>query len=336
MLSRVADSLYWMSRYIERSENIARLLDVNLQLQLDFEDMDDATLKEHWEPVIRAAGEENLFYEIHDRADSETVTNFLTFESKNKSSILSCVKLARENARMVRDQISTEMWECLNQAYLFLKSNNSVRVWVSGPYAFYKQIQDYSHLFRGLTDATFSHSEGFHFMQVGKFLERADKTSRILDFKYHILLPSLEDVGGAVDAVQWGAILRSCSAFEAYNRLFVSSVSPKKVHDFLIFDDHFPRSIKSCVRELDQNLHAISGCALMEHSNNAERVSGQILSELKYGSIEEAFRFGLHEYLTQLQASFIEIGKAVYDTYMFHPRLDLATEIAAQQQQQQQ
>ncbi|CAI8257314.1 MAG: Uncharacterised protein [Opitutia bacterium UBA7350] len=336
MLSRVADSLYWMSRYIERAENIARLLDVNLQLQLDFEELDDKKLKAYWEPVIRAAGEEELFYEIHERANSRSVTDFLTFEARNKSSIMACIMAARENARMIRDQISVEMWECLNQAYLFLKSKNALNVWESGPYEFYKKIQDYSHLFLGLTDATFSHSEGFYFMQVGKFLERADKTSRILDFKYHVLLPSIEDVGGAVDAVQWSAILRSCSAFEAYHRQFVSAVSRDKVHEFLIFDDHFPRSIKSCVLELDRNLHAISGCPLSKYSNQAERLSGQILSDLKYDSIEDAFSFGLHEYLGKLQNRFIAIGKAVYDTYMFHPRLDLAAEIAAQQQQQQQ
>ncbi|MFP4069046.1 MAG: alpha-E domain-containing protein [Verrucomicrobiota bacterium] len=335
MLSRVADSLYWMSRYIERAENIARLLDVNLQLLLDFEDMEGDKLKEHWEPVIRAAGEEKLFYELYDEADSTSVTDFLTFNRENKSSVISCMLAARENARMIRDQISTEMWQCLNQAYLFLKSNNAKQVWESGPYEFYKQIQDFSHLFLGLADSTFSHKEGFYFMQVGKFLERADKTSRILDIKYHILLPSVDDVGGAVDAVQWGAILRSCSAFEAYHRLFVSSVNPLKVSDFLIFNEDFPRSIKFCVRELNNNLHRISGCTLNQYSNEAERVCGRILSEMTYSGIDEAFHTGLHEYLTGLQRQLIEIGKAVFDTYMFHPRLDMATEIAAQQQQQQ-
>jgi len=334
MLSRVADSLYWMSRYIERAENIARLLDVNLQLLLDFEEMDGDKMKEHWEPVIRAAGEEKLFYELYDEADSTNVTDFLTFNRENKSSVISCMLAARENARMIRDQISSEMWQCLNQAYLFLKSNNAKRVWDSGPYEFYKQIQDYSHLFLGLADSTFSHKEGFYFMQVGKFLERADKTSRILDIKYHILLPSVDEVGGAVDAVQWGAILRSCSAFEAYHRLFVSSVNPYKVSDFLIFNEHFPRSIKFSIRELDRNMHRISGCPLNQYSNEAERHSGRILSEMTYSGIDDAFNRGLHEYLTGLQGQLIEIGKAVFDTYMFHPRLDMATEIAAQQQQQ--
>lgn len=334
MLSRVADSLYWMSRYIERAENVSRLLDVNLQLLLDFEEMDDVKLKEHWEPVIRATGDEELFYKLYDVADSKNVTDFLTFNRENPSSILSCMIAARENARMIRDQLSTEMWQCINQAYLFLKSNNAKRVWDSGPYEFYKQIQDYSHFFMGLTDSTFSHTEGFYFMQMGKFLERADKTSRILDIKYHILLPSVEEVGGALDAVQWSAILRSCSAFEAYHRIYVASVDPLKVADFLIFNDHFPRSIQFCVREMDKNLHRISGCPMDEYSNAAERSSGRLLSELKYNTITDAFDMGLHEYLEGMQKRFVEIGGEVYQSYMFHPHIDMASEIASQQQQQ--
>ena len=336
MLSRVADSLYWMSRYIERAENISRLLDVNLQLLLDFEDLDDLKLKEHWAPIIRVTGDEELFNELYDQADSASVTDFLTFNRKNPSSILSCMMAARENASMIRDQLSTEMWQCINQAYLFLKSNNAKQVWDSGPYEFYKQIQDYSHYFIGLADATFSHTEGFYFMQVGKFLERAEKTSRILDIKYHILLPSLEEVGGAVDAVQWAAVLRSCSAFEAYHRIYIASVNPLKVADFLVFNDYFPRSIQFCVREMDKNLHRISGCPSGEYSNPAERASGRILSELKYSTIRDAFDQGLHQYLKALQDRFVEIGGQVYETYMFHPHVDMNEEIASQQQQQQQ
>ena len=336
MLSRVADSLYWMSRYIERAENIARLLDVNLQLLLDFEAMDDDKLKEHWEPIIRAAGEEELFYELYDQADSRSVTDFLTFNRDNTSSVISCMFSARENARMIRDQISTEMWQSLNDAYLFLKSNNAKKVWEDGPYEFYKHIQDYSHLFQGLANSTFSHTEGFYFMQVGKYLERADKTSRILDIKYHMLLPTVDDVGGAIDAVQWGAVLRSCSAFEAYHSLYVTRVSPLKVSDFLIFDGNFPRSILFCARHLDSNLHKISGCNLGVYSNEVERVSGRLVSELTYGNIGDAFKSGLHEYLIQLQDRFVEIGEAMFKNYMFHDREDMATEIAVQQQQQQQ
>jgi len=186
-----------------------------------------------------------------------------------------------------------------------------------------------------MTDSSFSHTEGYYFMQVGKYLERADKTSRILDIKYHILLPSVEDVGGAIDAVQWGAILRSCSAYEAYHSLYVSSVNPMKVSDFLIFNQNFPRSILFCVRHLDSNLHRISGCDMGYYSNKVERFSGRLVSDLTFGNIEDAFSEGLHEYLKRLQDQFVGIGKAMFDNYMFHPKLDMATEIAAQQQQQQ-
>ncbi len=334
MLSRVADSLYWMSRYIERAENIARLLDVNLQLLLDFKKLDDAKLKEHWEPVIRAAGEEELFSKLYGRAESQSVTDFLTFSPGNPSSVISCMFSARENARMIRDQISSEMWECINHAFLFLKSANARQVWTSGAYEFYKRILEYSHLFQGLADSTFPHRDGFYFMQVGKFLERAEKTGRILDIKYHMLLPSVQDVGGAVDVVQWSAVLRSCSAFEAYHQLFVSRVDPVKVSEFLIFNDDFPRSIHFSVRQLDANLHRISGCRPGEYSNQAERASGWLLSELAYGNIEDVVNQGMHEYLGLLKRRLVEIGKAVFETYMFHPRIDLATEIAAQQQQQ--
>jgi uncharacterized alpha-E superfamily protein len=334
MLSRVADSLYWMSRYIERAENIARILDVNLQLLLDFETLDDARLKEHWEPIIRASGDEALFYELYDAPTSHNVTDFLTFCRENRSSILSCMLAARENARTIRDQISLEMWECLNQSFLFLNSSNARSVWDSGPYQFFKQIQDFSHLFQGLTESTFSHGEGYHFMQVGKYLERADKTGRILDIKYHILLPSVRDVGGAVDAVQWGAILRSCSAFEAYHRLFVASVEPWKIAEFLIFNDLFPRSICFSIRLLDEYLHRISGCPAGRYSNEAERVCGRLLSDLRFGNVNDVFAFGMHEYLAGLHQRLAEIGKAVYESYMFHPRVDIAAEIATQQQQQ--
>jgi len=195
MLSRVANSLYWMSRYIERSENVARLLDVNLQLMLDFADFNDQQLKEHWLPILCSAGDEKTFFKLYDRANSENVTEFLTFREENPNSIISCLFTARENARQVRDQISLEMFEAINECYLFLKSKNAHEVWKFGAHDFFEQIKKYSHLFQGLTDSTFLRTEGYEFINLGKFLERADKTTRILDLKYHILLPSVADVG---------------------------------------------------------------------------------------------------------------------------------------------
>jgi uncharacterized alpha-E superfamily protein len=330
MLSRVANSLYWISRYIERAENVARVVDVNLQLLLDFQHLDDKRLKEHWDPIIRTMGSEDLFYKHYKEANSQTVTEFLTFQTENPGSILSCLFLARENARMVRDQVSTEMWEEINRMYLFLKSTSARKVWKSGPSEFYKQIRESSHLFQGLTDATVPHSEGWEFMQVGKYLERADMTTRILDVKYHILLPNPQDVGGTVDTIQWVAVLRSCSAFEAYHSIYVADVEPWKVAEFLTLSEEFPRSIRFCVKSLDAALRRISGIATGHFSNQAEKLSGRLLSELNFSSIDDIFKVGLHEYMDGLQNRFNEIGNGLQETYMFYPTTDLEEEIELQ------
>ena len=207
MLSRVAHSLYWMSRYIERAENISRLLDVNLQFLLDFQGLEDNFPEEHWDSILASLEDRALFGTIHQTADSRNVTDFLALDLRNPSSILSCVNSARENARMIRDQISAEMWETINELYLYLKARTAAEIWATGPYEFLQDIKRHSHLFQGLTESTYSRNEGWEFIQFGKLIERADKTTRILDVKYHILLPSAEDVGGAVDTAQWQAVL---------------------------------------------------------------------------------------------------------------------------------
>ena len=336
MLSRVADSLYWMSRYIERSENLTRLMEVNLQLMLDFESLDDERIKAHWEPIIRSTGDEELFYKLYDQADSETVTDFMTFSEKNPNSVLCCVMAARENARMVRDQISTEMWEVINKLYLFLRSNSSKQVWKHGAHEFYERIKEFSHTFSGLVDATIMHDEGYNFVQLGTFIERADKTTRILDIKYHILLPAASEVGGAVDTAQWVAVLRSASAYDAFHRIYVGDVNPAKIADFLIFSSEFPRSIRYCVNQIDRYLHRISNTSVGGFSNEPEKACGRLVSDLTYSSIDDVFRQGLHEYLDGVQLALNEIGGSTFDTYMFLPPIDLAEEIHQQQLQQQQ
>jgi uncharacterized alpha-E superfamily protein len=237
---------------------------------------------------------------------------------------------------MVRDQISTEMWEEMNRMYLFVRSKQARRLWKTDPYDFYKQIKDGSHLFQGLTDSVYPHNEGWEFIQIGRFLERADKTARILDVKYHILLPSLRDLGGAVDAVQWSAILRSCSAQEAYHQVYVDSVSPWKVAEFLILSEDFPRSIRFCCQRVDDALRKISETPDQEFSNTAEKFSGRLFSTLNYSSIDDIFASGLHEYLEQIQKDLNRIGEAIFQTYFFYAPTDLESEIRQQQQQQQQ
>lgn len=336
MLSRVADSLYWLGRYVERMENVARLLDVNLQLVLEYEGLEGEALKSYWEPVILTTGEVDRFYEHHEVADGNTVMDFLTFSRDNPNSILSCIASARENARMIRDQISSEMWETINRLYLDLRGCNAQQVMDDGPYEFFKMLKNASHHFSGLVDGTFPRGDGFRFLKLGMFLERADKTTRIIDVKYHVLLPAAHDVGGALDVAQWMAVLRSCTALEAYQRVFVSDVVPGKITDFLILSENFPRSIRYCILQIDRTLHEISGVPPGRFSNEAEKHSGRLLSELSYTSIDDIFNRGLHEYLDEIQQSLNEIGESIFDTYMFLPPVDRDSEIQQQQMQQQQ
>ena len=321
----------------ERAENTARLLDVNLQLLLDFNQLDDQTLKEHWLPILKSANEEEAFFQHYQQADSRNVTEFMTFCLENPNSVVSCISAARENARQVRDQISIEMWEVLNLAYLFFKDGEAETLWQggAGAGALYDKVKSYSHLFQGLTDSTFSRSEGYEFLQFGKYLERADKTSRILDVKYHILLPKVTDVGGAVDTAQWQAILRSASALEAYRRFYMTEILPIKVAEFLIYSESFPRSIRFCLIELDQYLNRL-GNAQNRYTTATERSFGRLLNDLRFTSIEDIFNRGLHEYLTLVQKVLEELNDHIFQTFMYYPPTDRESEIRVHQQESQQ
>jgi uncharacterized alpha-E superfamily protein len=313
MLSRVADSLYWMSRYIERAENNARLAAVNLQLLLDLANQPQAQQQRN--PIISSLEEDELFASLYDKLDGNAAIDFVTLQKTNPNSILSCLSLARENARTTSEQISSEMWEQINRLYLFVKSDTGKKLLRSSPTEFFKRIIAGSHLFQGVTDATMTYSEGWDFIRIGKLLERADCTSRILDLKYHILLPSGEKVGGNVDTLQWMAVLKSCSALEAYRKIYVGQVAPWKVAEFIITHSAFPRSIRFSVDCFDSALHHISGSSESKYANEAERLSGQLRSDLDYVRIGDIFNFGLHEYLEKIQERLVEISDALHATY---------------------
>lgn len=315
MLSRVADAAFWLSRYMERAEANARILDVNIQLLLDFEDQNAGTVQQHWQPILATLEDQELFSELYDGITGDAVMAFVTFEKKNPHSIISSVTFARENARMVREQISSEMWEQLNRLYLYLHSPAARSAYIDSPIDFYRSLVDSLHSFQGITDATMTHGEGWQFLQVGKYLERADSTSRVLDIKYHILLPLGEQVGGNVDITQWMAVLRSCSAMEAFLKISHGQVTSWGVAKFLILHDTFPRSIRFCVDSLDVALHHISGCDRAHFSNEAERLCGMLRSNLDYTNIETVFSTGLHQYLDQTQLRLIEICNALVKTY---------------------
>ena len=337
MLSRVAGNLYWMSRYLERAENQARLIDVNLQILLDFGQIGAETLKAHWLPVLRSSGDEEQFFKLYDMADNESATDFLTFRLENPNSLISCISNARENARQVRDQISSEMWEVLNDAYHFIQGASAKKIWNEGASAFYDQIKRFSHLFQGITVSTFSRVEGFEFIQFGKYLERADQITRLLDIKYHILLPKASDVGGAVDTAQWHAVLRSASALEAYRRYYVADILFKKVVEFLLFDENFPRSLKFCCEQMASFIHLITEASaettLSEEPMERFKNFSRRLSKL---SVDEIFNSGMHQFLDTAQIEVGAIGAHLYTSLMYHPPVDLQAEIRFQQQQEQQ
>ncbi len=310
MLSRVADSVYWMSRYVERAENVARYVDVSLHLILDL----PGGLAEQWEPVVRVTGDYGQFASRYQEANKENVIEFLTFDRENASSIVSCLRTARENARSIREIISSEMWEELNDFYLAVHDPKAGERARESPHDFFHSVKRASHLLEGVTNATMSHSEAWHFNRVGRTLERADKTSRILDVKYFLMLPDARDVGTPVDDLHWSAVLRSASAFEMYRKRW-GQVSADQIAQFLLLDRQFPRSVLYCVTKAAESLHAITGTPSGQFQNSAERRLGQLVSELDYTDIGEVVGQGLHEFLDDLQTKLNHVGDSIFETF---------------------
>lgn len=310
MLSRVADSVYWISRYVERAENVARFIDVNFQLMLDEAGGGDR----QWQPLVNTTGDHEDFNKRYGAATQENVINFLTFDTQNPNSILSCLRLARENARTVREIISSEMWLQINKFYLKVNSAAENCNWLDSANEFFTEVKEDSHLFTGITDATMAHNEAWHFCRLGRMLERADKTSRMLDVKYYILLRSADDVGSPFDDIQWAAVLRSASAFEMYRKRH-GRISPQGVVEFLILDQEFPRAIRFCLVAARDSLHAISGTPLGTFRYQPEKLLGQLCSDLSFVSLDEIIGHGLHEYLDDLQTKVNAIGAGIFETF---------------------
>lgn len=310
MLSRVANSIYWMARYIERAENTARFVDVNLHLMLD----GHVESEEQWEPLVIISGDLKEFKERYGSPTKDNVIQFLTFDRENPNSIISAVSSARENARTVREVISSEMWAQVNKFYFTLLEAEKSGVALDTPYDFYNEVKLRSHMFIGTTDTTMSHGEAWHFERLGRLLERADKTSRILDAKYFMLLPRVEDVGTPIDNIGWAALLNSASAFEMYRKKF-RTITPKNVALFLILDLKFPRSIRYCLLKAQVSLHEITGTVIGTFTNKAERRLGRLRSDLDYANIDEIISVGLHEFLDGFQTKLNGVGDAIFDTF---------------------
>jgi len=254
---------------------------------------------QEWFAPLNITGTLFPFSGRHDRVCAREVLHFMALDPENPSSIYACARQARENARAVRGSITSEMWEVLNATWLEMQQMDEDKLQARGISAFFDWVKERSHLFRGVTFGTMHRDDAYEFARLGTHMERADSTARILDVKYHILLPSVKDVGGAVDYYQWSAVLRSVSAFEAYRKVYRDVITPLKLAELLILRDDIPRSLRFCVKQV---------CETLGHVQNAQsgetlRQAGQILANLQYGRISEIFANGLHEYLTEFLES---------------------------------
>ena len=309
MLSRVADSLFWLGRYTERAENYARFIDVNNNLALDL----PPGVKEQWRPIITATGDDFLFNQGKQKATREHALHFLAFDDQNPNSILNSVSMARENARQIRESISIEIWEVLNELYHYMKACVKKKIWLKEHAECYKRMRNQLQLMGGIAYDTAPRMQGWYFMQTGQYLERADKTSRILDVKYHILLPSVDSVGTPIDFLHWNALLKSVSGFNTYRRLY-GKLNPTYIVEYLVLSKTFPRSILFCLQAAETCLHEISS-SKGGFSNPAEKEIGMLRSELEFAEVNDIFNRGLHEYLDQLQMRINKISDAIYRQY---------------------
>lgn len=309
MLSRVASSMYWLARYVERAENVARFIEVNQNLMLDLPDA-----QQQWEPLVVTTGDEDAFKSRYADYAKRSVLEFLSFDLKNPSSIRSCVCAARENARSVRGNLSTEIWEGLNTFYLEINAAAADPRTRDDPQDFYQRVKQQSHLLVGIMEATMSRGEGWHFCHMGRLLERADKTTRILDVKYFLLLPTPGHVGTPTDEVQWSAVLRSTSALEMYRKKH-HTILPHLVVDFLLLDREFPRAAHYCLQAADESLHAITGTPQGTFRNAAEQRLGQLRAEIAFTHVNDVVRAGLHEFIDGLQVRLNLIGDGVHESF---------------------
>lgn len=311
MLSRVADTLFWLGRYVERAENYSRFIDVNHNLCMDL----PPGMKEQWEPLIAATGDRDPFNaQFGNKYHKENAIYFLAFDESNPNAIISTIAQGRENARMVRESIPKEIWEALNALHHYVKSGKRRKVWKKpDPHEFFEQVKNQVHLINGIADSNSPRTQAWYFTQIGKLIERADKTSRILDVKYHYLLPSVEEVGSPLDFLHWTALLKSVSAFNAYKHLY-QKIQPDHVAEYLIFNRYFPRSILYCLTSIEEYLHEISQ-AKRSYSNPAEKAIGSLRSKIEFADINDIFKEGLHEYLDTVQAGLNNISNCIHEQY---------------------
>ncbi len=304
MLSRPADHLFWMARYIERAENLARLLDVTWQMSLV--PQSEAAANQNWQAVLTLNSLDRAFAERYATVNAENVLKFMVTDAENFSSIYSCLRLARENAHAVRGTLTAEMWETMNATWLEARDKSFEQLFNAGIGEFFEWVKMRSSLSRGTTLGTLLQDEAYHFIRLGTLLERADNTARILDVKYHVLRPQ-DESEGATDFYQWGALLRSVSAFEVYRKVYRDVITPERVAELLILKNDMPRSLHFCLNGVIKNLELVAN----RHSGETLRQAGLLHAQLHYGRIEDILEHGLHEWLTDFMDRIYALGDGI-------------------------
>lgn len=322
MLSRVADHLYWMSRYLERAEHTARLVDVSLYHLLD-QKSDYAV--QRWKRLL-----DSLRITTMDELmnDSYSVVQSLTFDESNAASIVSCISRARDNARQVREHLSTEMWEHLNRLFLRIHNTSMDDIWFTDPHEFLVSVKEGAQFFQGLTDSLMTHNEGWHFIRVGRFIERTWATAALIDVHFRTSSLSTDTASGEntlddLEYLEWVGLLRSCSAFEAYCRVYTANnISPEGIAEFLLLNAESPRSIRFASVMMQGALQAIAKVTRAPSNLRVERLVGRLRSTLEYDQIEDIFD-DIHSYLAQIQRQCDSIQKSLFQTYISYP-IDVA------------
>ncbi len=317
LLSRVAESLFWMGRYVERAENTARLLDVTYHGRLEPQQFDVAGATNTWEALVATLGLADEYEKRHDEVTELNVIEFLTVDRQNGSSIVSALASARENARSVRDFLSSETWVATNRLYHATAQRNLHLILADGLYDFCDTIRQGTQLFHGTAENTSLHDEGWFWLRSGVLMERSDMITRIVDSKYHILMSSLDDVGGALDRHQWAALLRSVSGYEAFRRTHAEGVESVSTIGFLLLDEQFPRSLRASVDSLHDAIERATEGAEPRLRNPAMRRITQLRNQLRYETAETLVGSGLHEFLRTTQGTIAAMSLAVSEAFFW-------------------
>jgi uncharacterized alpha-E superfamily protein len=310
VLRRIADHLYWAARYLERAQWRARLVDVNYHLNLEV----PPRAADPWEPLLGITGERDAFAQRFAQADEASVVDFFTFDRQNPSSIRACIEAARTNLSALRNTISSEMWLQMNELYLESREWSAGLLASEGFATFFTDLRNHFYSIQGIVRSTMPRDLSYDFLEIGTMLERADNVARLLDVKYHYLLPRLEDIGGASDGRQWAAVLRSASALEAFRKLYGYSIRVDRVVEILLFDPNFPRSARFSAERLAAAVERVAAQSVAPPF--PPLVSDSLLALLRTSSAHQAITEGLHEFLLKVAQECSTISDSLYSEYM--------------------